>query len=63
VGADLEIEAQLKAHLDYIAGEVLATAISFSSIAGTEFLREEQAEIDERPIRIAINRAVEVGES
>ena len=59
--ADSELELHLKAHLDYIAGEVLATDISFSLSEVAEFLREEQTEIDELPLRVAINRAV--GES
>jgi hypothetical protein len=56
--ADSELELHLKAHLDYIAGEVLATDISFSLSEGSEFLQEEQTEIDELPLRVGINRAV-----
>lgn len=59
ISTDAELEQQLKGHIAYIAGEVLARDIFFVSSENVGYIRDEVTDIDGHGVRLAI-RPVDV---
>jgi isoleucyl-tRNA synthetase len=63
VGGSAEIEAAVRAHEAYVAGETLAVALGTGEDAARDLDRVEEAEIDGETVVVGLSRLADGGES